>query len=213
MNQTKIEWCEFTWNPVWGCLKQCSYCYARRLAQRFGESFEPHWKERNFNRMMPGLPSRIFVNSMSEIAYWKGEWWDRVLDRIRQNPQHKFLFLTKNPSVYENIRFPENCWLGVTITHQWMMSALADYLFDSTWDENYTLFLSIEPMLEPIQLYVRPDWLIMGAETGNRKGRVVPEIDWITQLMRYETGPIFMKDSLKPIWEPHKGELIREWPE
>ena len=19
MNRTKIEWCDFTWNPVWGC--------------------------------------------------------------------------------------------------------------------------------------------------------------------------------------------------
>lgn len=208
MNKTQIEWCDVTWNPVWGCLNDCPYCYARRLAQRFGESFEPHWKEKNFQRDTPLKPSRIFVNSMSEIGYWRTQWWNRVLDRIRENPQHTFLFLTKIPSVYEGIPFPQNCWLGVTITRQLTMEIFADYLFESTWDEKYKTFLSIEPILEPIQLYVRPDWLIIGAETGNRKGKVVPEREWILQLMRNNL-PVFMKDSLKPIW----GEgLVREWP-
>ena len=36
MNKTKIEWCDSTWNPVTGCLYRCEYCYARRIAARFG---------------------------------------------------------------------------------------------------------------------------------------------------------------------------------
>ncbi len=35
MNKSKIEWCDFTWNPVTGCLHGCPYCYARRQTQRF----------------------------------------------------------------------------------------------------------------------------------------------------------------------------------
>lgn len=35
MNKTKIEWCDFTWNPITGCRHACEYCYARRQAQRF----------------------------------------------------------------------------------------------------------------------------------------------------------------------------------
>lgn len=35
MNKTKIEWCDQTWNPVTGCLHQCQYCYACRIANRF----------------------------------------------------------------------------------------------------------------------------------------------------------------------------------
>lgn len=35
MNQTKIEWCDSTWNPVTGCLYGCNYCYARKQANRF----------------------------------------------------------------------------------------------------------------------------------------------------------------------------------
>lgn len=36
MNKTKIEWADYTWNPVTGCLHGCPYCYARAVANRFG---------------------------------------------------------------------------------------------------------------------------------------------------------------------------------
>ncbi|AEE97620.1 DUF5131 family protein [Mahella australiensis] len=35
MNKTKIEWCDYTWNPVTGCLNGCEYCYAKKIVQRF----------------------------------------------------------------------------------------------------------------------------------------------------------------------------------
>ena len=36
MNLTKIEWCDYTINPVKGlCPMACSYCYARRMYKRF----------------------------------------------------------------------------------------------------------------------------------------------------------------------------------
>ena len=41
MNKTKIEWCDSTWNPVTGCLHGCEYCYARRIAERFGGCDNP----------------------------------------------------------------------------------------------------------------------------------------------------------------------------
>ena len=33
---TKIDWCDATWSPVTGCLHGCEYCYARKIAYRFG---------------------------------------------------------------------------------------------------------------------------------------------------------------------------------
>ncbi len=36
MNRTKIEWADYTWNPVTGCLHGCPYCYAARIVGRFG---------------------------------------------------------------------------------------------------------------------------------------------------------------------------------
>lgn len=38
MNKTKIDWCDSTWNPVTGCFHDCEYCYARGIANRFGEN-------------------------------------------------------------------------------------------------------------------------------------------------------------------------------
>ncbi len=209
MNKTKIDWADYTWNPVWGCLNSCPYCYARKTAQRFGESFEPHWKEKNFQRAMPKEPSRIFVNSMSDIAYWKLNWFEEVFRKIRENPQHVFLFLTKQPECYTYLDMiaPRNCWFGTTITQNGFPSI--------PLSEIHTNFISIEPMLEAINLGDRLipekplDWLIIGAETGNRKGKVIPKKEWIDELTRLEI-PVFMKDSLIPIW----GEnLRREFPD
>lgn len=45
MNTTKIEWCDSTWNPVTGCKHGCEYCYARRIARRFGGASETHNNE------------------------------------------------------------------------------------------------------------------------------------------------------------------------
>ena len=41
MQATKIEWCNSTWNPVTGCLQGCHYCYAKRIAERFGGCDHP----------------------------------------------------------------------------------------------------------------------------------------------------------------------------
>jgi len=35
VNRTRIEYAEFTWNPITGCLNNCPYCYARKIAERF----------------------------------------------------------------------------------------------------------------------------------------------------------------------------------
>lgn len=57
------------------------------------------------------------------------------------------------------------------------------------------------------------EWIIVGAETGNRKDKVVPEREWLEKLVelcRKADIPLFMKSSLADIWgEP----LIQEFPE
>ena len=37
--KTKIDLCDSTWSPVTGCLHGCEYCYARRIAERFGGAY------------------------------------------------------------------------------------------------------------------------------------------------------------------------------
>lgn len=65
-------------------------------------------------------------------------------------------------------------------------------------------FVSIEPLLRPFEeFHIRGiDWAIVGAETGNRKSKVIPEKKWVDDIAAAcrEAGvPLFMKESLRPI--------------
>lgn len=57
------------------------------------------------------------------------------------------------------------------------------------------------------------DWVIIGAETGRRKDKVIPKREWIDDIVnecRKADIRVFMKSSLSEIWgEP----LIQEFPE
>jgi hypothetical protein len=81
----------------------------------------------------------------------------------------------------------------------------------------YNTFLSIEPLLNRVEVK-QPikdkmvDWVIIGAETGNRKAKVIPELSWIEDIVNdcHTAGiPVFIKGSLAGIW---KGPLIQEFP-
>lgn len=60
----------------------------------------------------------------------------------------------------------------------------------------------------------KPDWIIVGAEMGKRKGKIIPEKAWIekinNQCEKYGI-PLFMKSSLADIWEPMP--LVQQFPE
>jgi hypothetical protein len=169
--------------------------------------FKPTFIESNFNKKFPKKPSRIFVNSMSDIAYWKPKWMERVIERIKEYPQHTFMFLTKTPIDYQGYTFPLNCWLGATATK-----------IDNVWSSgrilpvNLKTFISIEPIQEHIKikqvLDSNVDWVIVGSETGNRKNKIIPEKSWIEEF-RHIDIPVFMKDNLKDIID---GELRQEFP-
>lgn len=207
-HRTKIDWADFTWNPVWGCLGDCPYCYARRYAKRFGlqvagrDDFIPTWIERNFQRAFPRRPSRIFVDSMSDVAWWEDEWMRKVGARIAKHPEHRFFLLTKAP---------ERLWLA--------LPPYAMYGYSCTDQESYTAaslevaagvisFLSIEPLLGPIDMEQVPcgrllRWVIVGAETGNRRDRVISELTWLREISaycRHNRIPLFFKSSLRHLW-------------
>lgn len=67
-------------------------------------------------------------------------------------------------------------------------------------------FASIEPLLEDIDENISAlkylNWIIIGAETGHRKEKVIPKFEWIKRIVveaDYNGIPVFMKDSLVPI--------------
>ena len=78
--------------------------------------------------------------------------------------------------------------------------------------DNFSTYLSIEPLIaEPFAL-PPTKWVIVGAETGNRKNKVIPKREWIEHIVnecKMAGIPIFLKNSLASIW----GErLIQEFP-
>lgn len=239
----KIGWCDMTWNPIWGCLNNCEYCYARGIAKRFYRQiyelevkhhferhptwvwtgdhleglrdFKPTFLYSQYCKKFPKKPQRIFVGSMSEIYYWDEEWIEMVIEKVKKYPQHTFQFLTKYPEVYDKYIFPKNCWLGVTITKEKDFERGIPYLFITSC--NIT-FVSVEPILGPINpkpfKNANIDWVIIGAETGNRKGKVIPKLDWVLEIVRYcehNKIPVYIKDNLTKYYAECRG--YKQFPE
>lgn len=118
MDNTKIEWCDATWNPLYGCTRVsegCRNCYAEGLAARFhkpgqwgeGLTRDGRWTGKvtlaGAKLMQPlrwWKPRRIFVNSLSDLFHPNvpDEWIDRVFAVMALCPQHTFIVLTKRPA-------------------------------------------------------------------------------------------------------------------
>jgi len=230
MNRTKIEWTQWTWNPVTGCSRGCEYCYARRMAYRlrgrsgyprddpFRPTFHPDRLEEPLRLKRPSL---IFVCSMGELFDPRGrpEWIEQVLTVIEQCPQHVFQILTKRPHIASRYSFPANVWLGVSYEGQaevarddpWVSreAQLESLFYHLSQCDAGVRFASFEPLLGPVPSRVLPnlDWVIIGAQTGPRARP--PKREWVRDVIvwcRLMGIPVFLKDNLR--WPM----TIREWP-
>ena len=185
----------------------------------------PYDFEPTFHRYRLNEPARwekprtIFVCSMADLfGNWvKDEWITEVFDACRKGPQHRYLFLTKNPQRYNDLAkkglLPgdENFWYGTSTP-----TPVDPYWFSDA----HNVFTSIEPILAPFGYYswreqevaTMPKWAIIGAETGNRKDKVAPEKSWILDFAKSckENGiAVFMKESLRDLMG---GDFRQEFP-
>ncbi|MCU7380486.1 phage Gp37/Gp68 family protein [Clostridiales Family XIII bacterium ASD5510] len=262
MNRSKIEWCDYTWNPITGCWHSCEYCYARKMTARFAgdvrlnmmakedyytqESkdgsgpvfildkpmlnetghvlaypfgFEPtihRYRLNTLDKLKMG--NNIFVGAMADMfgAWVPDEWIRGVMEACEENIMHNYLFLTKNPQRYTEYGVRtglENFWYGTTITREVEMSKF------NLLPAGCKIFVSMEPILEDLApeqhnlLFRQVDWIILGAETGSKKGKTVPELDWVKKIVVQADKaeiPVFMKDSLIPI--VGEADMRREFP-
>ena len=204
-----IGWTDYTWNPVKGkCPVACPYCYARRIYDRFRYDPTIRMDAKEFMAVRKlKKPARIFVGSTIELF---GEWvpysWiHSIIEQARKHPQHTFQLLTKYPQQLEDFHFPINCWLGVTVTSEeekWKADYLAEIDFDpyKDYEKKHTTFISYEPLLGDVGGWLCGiRWVIIGAETGNRKKKVLPKKAWIENILYHANSwnvPVFMKDNL-----------------
>ena len=191
-----------------------------------------HWKK----------PRNIFVCSMADLMgdWVPQDWKQDVIKACEEAPQHRYLFLTKNPYgynvwpskgrklEYEFMR-QDNFWLGCSLTGAEDLSRYdghyGRYLYAMRGNMipgKVHRFISIEPILTDVmelpgysgsgsalreaiadtKYAGHIEWIIVGAETGNRKGKVVPEKAWIDKIAeacRKAGKPLFMKESLREL--------------
>lgn len=158
-------------------------------------------------------PQTIFVCSMADLfGDWvPDEWIQAVFKACDAAPQHRYLFLTKNPKRYEKVLdryFPKKMFFG------WSQDGPMGNLMNHSTHHSIQSFVSIEPLLRPFEaFYIKGlEWAIVGAETGNRKNRVVPQKKWVDDIAnecRKNNVPIFMKESLRSLMG---ADFVQEFP-
>ena len=150
-----------------------AYPITKRFASRYPNGFRPHiYSEALLSPLYLKKPSRILCAFMGDL-FWdcpefdpsycgepRGQFGEDehglftlkglLFDTIAKCPQHTFLFLTKQPqNLIKFSPFPENCWVGVSITNQKALIEAEKYL---PYIQAKVIYLSIEPCLEAIDL-------------------------------------------------------------
>ena len=213
MNKTKIEWCDYTINPVKGlCPMACKdnqgeeYCYARRMYRRFKWNprirFEP---ELLLDLSVVPSGSRVFIGSTFELFHnsVNPEWLEKVFYFVKKTPWQTSIFLTKQPqNLIKWSPFPDNCWVGVSVTNREM--ALRAFNNLQSVDAKIK-FLSFEPLLDNVsQMLYFPNlikvcqWVIIGQQTPVKLA-TMPQVGWVEEIVNAcdkANIPVFLKDNL-----------------
>jgi protein gp37 len=179
-----------------------------------------------------GLPRLIFVSDMSDAlsAAIDFEFLKREIIDVcesEKGQRHQWLWLTKRPSRMLDFHlwlaqiWPENLWVGTSITTQKSASRL-NYLTDIP---ARIRFVSIEPQWEPIDL---TDWMHKihwGIGGGQSGAEAKPyNLNWARQLIlqfasfdipyfqkQLGAGPVNAFDVAIKLKDSHGGEWS-EWP-
>jgi protein gp37 len=202
---SSIEWTEATWNPTTGCDRVsagCDNCYALTLAKRLkAMGAEKYQNDGDPRTSGPGFgltthadalavpyswrqPRLVFVNSMSDLFHAKVPiaFVREVFAVMAGTPQHTYQLLTKRSRrvrlVAEQLDWPSNLWLGVSVENAAAMSRIDDLRHVPA----AVRFLSCEPLLGPLDDLdlTGIGWVIAGGESGPRHRPMDPS--WVTSI-------------------------------
>ena len=191
-------------NLVIGCTVGCPYCYARNNVRRFHmiEDFaKPEFFPQKMRLMEKQRPQNFLLTGMSDLSGWKEEWREEVFAKIKENPQHQFLFLSKRPDLLSFSTDLDNAWFGVTVTRKselWHIDALRENIKAKHYH------VTFEPLFDdPGQADLTGiDWIVIGTMTGAAGRKVRTEPAWtysLTDQAHAQNIPVFWKEDLVPI--------------
>jgi protein gp37 len=186
-----IEWCDHTFNPVVGCTKlspACDFCYAEQWARRTGQSAlwngerrrttPANWRQplkwqANAKNFMDehGRRQRVFCASLADVFdnQWDQKWRMDLYALIGMTPDLDWLLLTKRPqNIAEmfpasapGVPFFPNVWLGTTTENQEEANRRIPHLLAIP---AVVHFLSCEPLLGPIDFRKVPGFNRVGLD-------------------------------------------------
>ena len=217
--KTGIEWTDKTWNPTTGCDKVspgCAHCYAEAITQRFPNAFPNGFNltlhtDRLDQPLRWRKPSRIFVNSMSDLFHKDVplEFLQQVFAVMGDTPQHTYQILTKRGLRLQEfaplLTWHPNIWMGVSVESQ----AYAHRVDALRTVPAQVRFLSCEPLLGPLQLDLTGiHWVIVGGESGAGFRPIQPE--WVRSLQRqtHDAGAAFFFKQWGGLTSKKKGNAL-----
>jgi len=243
------------------CLGGLFPCYADKLAHgrlrplyEFGgipapnynpDSHDPFyprfWEERLKQPYQRKKPAGIFLDDMSD---WMGDCWPREwtlaeLQMMRENPQHRFYTLTKQPQrLPEFSPFPENCWVGVAVTSNdtyYPLMFTRERLFRRVKAANAARAGMGQAMADDLKA-AGINWLIIGACTGTLREMILlcerypsetlavarygnkfvalPKIEWVREIVEAADKAgvkVFLKDNLMPLFKAEGITSREDW--
>jgi len=212
----KIDYTDYTLNPLPGCLHGCEYCYMNRMEKRFPGIMTPkvrleRLKALNSRKLKSG--DKVFVGSSGDM--W-GDWVSNkdisdVLHAADERPDIIFQFLTKNPKKYSLFNFEDrrNFWMGTTVDGTQRTQDNLYYLIKLV-PKATIKFVSFEPLLESPMISSHFDdlgWIIIGADST--RGAKKPPKKWADFLIAHA------RDAGIPVWVKDNygyGQIIKEFP-
>jgi protein gp37 len=210
--------------------------YPRFWPERLTPIYDPSPRDQDRHFYQNRKDKGIFVCDMSDL-FGIGipeHWTYKVLEAIRCNSRDRFYLLTKQPqNLIKFSPFPDNCWVGVTVTSNGAMTLAMTRLSQV---QAKVKFISFEPLLGSIGMNDHMsmkgivDWVIIGSITGaledikkaimvhpqlklmpyGKRWTLQPRIEWVREIVEAadKAGiPVFLKDNLRPYLKEKLGHL------
>lgn len=235
----------YTWNVITGCKHACRWfkntngelfgrsksnvaiCYAEALAERFSQLYPNGFSDVNFHPNRLGQPKKlkepsgIFLDSMSDAMGIgvEDDWVRQILDVCADTPQHVYQLLTKNAPRLLKFHYPDNVWVGVSSSPDYLMGKEMDgnrkkrYMSKaletlSRIEGASVRWISFEPLNEDYSDDLRRypgvlDWAVVGATSDGHK-MYPPILDDFQRTMDEldkQGIPVFFKGNMRSLAE------------